>query len=153
MIAAYLERAGKLSLREVDTPDYASDEVLVRVYATGICGSDLHYFRDGRIKNNIITEPLILGHESSGTVAGLGSDVTHLREGDRVTIEPGVPCLKCEHCLSGRYNLCVNVMFLGAPPSHGSFREFISHKALFVHKLPENASFEDGACIEPLAVG
>ena len=153
MIAAFLERAGKLSIKEVEKPEYGSDEALIKVRATGICGSDLHYFREGRIKNNIVTEPLVLGHESAGEVVAVGSDVTRIKPGDRVTLEPGVPCLKCEFCLTGRYNLCGEVKFLGAPPTHGTFREYVSHKALFVHKLPDCASFEEGACVEPLAVG
>lgn len=153
MIAAYLESAGVLSIRDVGQPQCGSDEALIRVAATGICGSDLHYFREGRIKDNIITEPLVLGHESAGEVVAVGSEVNHLRPGDRVTIEPGVPCLQCEFCLSGRYNLCDDVRFLGAPPTHGTFRELITHKALFVHKLPDCASFDEGACVEPLAVG
>jgi L-iditol 2-dehydrogenase len=73
--------------------------------------------------------------------------------GDRVTIEPGVPCLKCEYCLTGRYNLCNSVKFIGAPPHHGTFREYVNHKGLFVHKLPDSVSYEEGACVEPLAVG
>lgn len=153
MIAAYLERAGKFSVQEIDVPEYGRDDVLVKICATGICGSDLHYFKEGRIKNNIVTEPLVLGHESAGEVVAVGSEVKHLALGDRVTIEPGIPCLECKHCLTGRYNLCDSVRFLGAPPHHGTFREYVSHKALFVHKLPDCASFDEGACVEPLAVG
>lgn len=153
MIAAFLERAGKISVKEVDDPEYASDEALVKIYATGICGSDLHYFKEGRIKNNVVTEPLVLGHETAGEIVAVGSDVNHLSPGDRVTIEPGIPCRKCDLCLTGSYNLCGEVKFLGAPPTHGTFREYINHKGLFIHKLPDSATLEEGALVEPLAVG
>lgn len=153
MIAAFLDCPNKLCIREVEKPTYGDNEALVKIMATGICGSDLHYYKEGRIENNIIKEPHILGHESSGEVVAVGGGVNHLKPGDRVTIEPGVPCGKCELCLTGNYNLCDEMKFLGAPPNHGTFREFISHKGLFVHKLPPNISFEVGAIVEPLAVG
>jgi len=153
MVAAFLERARVLSVHEIDRPMCGNDEVLVRIHSTGICGSDLHYYKEGRVGTNVITDPLVLGHESSGEVVGIGSEVSHVILGDRVTIEPGVPCLKCEFCLAGRYNLCNSVKFIGAPPYHGTFREYVNHKGLFVHKLPDSVSYEEGACVEPLAVG
>jgi L-iditol 2-dehydrogenase len=153
MKAAFLDEPGRIRVREVPEPRFGADEVLVRIHSTGICGSDLHYFRYGRVGDNVITEPHILGHESSGVVEACGDEVTNLKPGDRVAVEPGVPCLKCHFCLSGRYNLCPSVQFLGAPPYPGTFREYVAHKALFTHKLPENVSCRDAAFAEPLAVG
>jgi L-iditol 2-dehydrogenase len=153
MIAAFLESPGKLSIKEIDKPDCGNGDALVKIRATGICGSDLHYFKEGKIGTNVVREPHILGHECSGEVVAVGAEVDHLKSGDRVTIEPGVPCLKCELCLTGSYNLCNEMKFLGAPPNHGTFREFISHKGLFIHKLPNNISFAEGTFVEPLAVG
>jgi L-iditol 2-dehydrogenase len=153
MIAAFLERPGHLSVKEVDKPEYGSCEALVQIRATGICGSDLHYFKEGKIGANVVEEPHILGHECAGEVVAVGAEVDHLKPGDRVTIEPGVPCCMCDLCLSGNYNLCNDVKFLGAPPNHGTFREFISHRGTFIHKLPDNISFVEGTFVEPLAVG
>ena len=153
MKAAFLEKPGVLKLKEIENPSCGTDEVVIRVEATGVCGSDLHYFKDGRVGTNIVREPHILGHESSGEVVEVGGGVTNLRVGDRVAVEPGVPCLQCSFCLSGRYNLCGGIRFLGAPPNHGTFCEYIAHKSLFVYKLPDNISFQEGAFVEPLAVG
>ncbi len=153
MKAAFLERPGKLLIKDVETPVPGDDEVLVHIKATGICGSDLHYYREGRVGTNVITGPHILGHECAGEIAETGKNVTGLKVGDAVTVEPGIPCLQCDLCLQGRYNLCNSVRFLGAPPNHGTFREYIAHKALFVHKLAPGVSFAEGAFVEPLAVG
>ncbi|TFG64326.1 MAG: NAD(P)-dependent alcohol dehydrogenase [Spirochaetales bacterium] len=153
MKAAFLDKPGSLIIKDVDIPVFADDEVLIRIRATGICGSDLHYFREGRVGTNVIRTPHILGHESTGEIIETGKAVKNLKKGDRVAVEPGVPCLRCDHCLRGRYNLCNEVKFLGAPPNHGTLREYIAHKSLFVHKLPDNLSFAEGAFFEPLAVG
>jgi len=153
MKAAFLEKPGKIFIDEIKNPVCGDDEVIVKINATGVCGSDLHYFKEGRVGANVITTPHILGHESAGEVVETGTRVNKFKLGDRVTIEPGVPCLHCEFCLTGRYNLCNEIRFLGAPPYQGTFREYIAHNALFVHKLPDNVSFEEGAFVEPLAVG
>jgi L-iditol 2-dehydrogenase len=153
MKAAFLEKPGKLHIKEIDEPACGNDEVVVHIKATGVCGSDLHYFKEGRVGTNVVKSPHILGHESAGEIVEVGRNVSSLTVGDRVTIEPGVPCLRCGFCLSGRYNLCNDIHFLGAPPYYGTFREYVAHHALFVHKLPENVSFEEGAFVEPLAVG
>jgi len=131
----------------------ADDEVLIRICYTGICGSDIHYYHEGRVGDNVIRSPHILGHESSGEVVQVGKDVIDLAVGDSVAIEPGVPCMKCSYCLEGHYNLCQSVQFLGAPPYPGSFREYLCHKAVFTHKLPAGIDLKTGSLIEPLAVG
>ena len=118
-----------------------------------VCGSDVHFFEHGRIGPFIVESPLILGHELSGVVEELGSNVTRLKVGDHVSVEPGVPCFQCETCKRGFYNICSHVTFLGSPPEiHGSFRESMVHHQAMCHVLPETMSFEEGAMIEPLSV-
>lgn len=152
MKAVFLTETRKLELRDIPIPEYKTDEVLIRIKETGLCGSDLHYYKYGKVGDHIVTEPHILGHESSGIVVETGAAVTNLKKGDRVSIEPGLPCLHCEHCLSGRYNLCESVKFFGVPPFQGTFREFVTHRADFTHKLPDNLDFTMGALVEPLSV-
>ncbi|KAK7106845.1 sorbitol dehydrogenase-like isoform X4 [Littorina saxatilis] len=119
----------------------------------GICGSDVHYWVSGSIGPFVVKDPMLLGHECSGVVSKLGQGVTHLKVGDRVAIEPGVPCRRCELCKGGRYNLCPDVFFLATPPDSGALARYHVHAADFCYKLPDNVSFEEGALIEPLSVG
>ena len=136
-----------------DRPSPAPDEVLVAVRRIGICGSDLHYFLHGRIGDYVVEEPLVLGHESAGEVAETGSAVSGLSVGDRVTLEPGVPCDTCEHCRAGEYNLCPDVRFMATPPVDGAFTEYLAWPADFAYRLPEGVSTAEGALCEPLSVG
>ncbi len=152
MKAAFLTRPETLILEDLDDPICGDEEVVVEIKASGLCGSDLHYFKDGKVGTNVVTEPHILGHESAGEIVECGKNVNTLRKGDKVTIEPGVPCLRCSHCLTGKYHLCNSIRFLGAPPNHGTFRSLLAHNALFVHKLPEGISYLEGAFVEPFAV-
>ncbi|XP_013395386.1 sorbitol dehydrogenase-like isoform X2 [Lingula anatina] len=126
--------------------------VQLAVKCVGICGSDLHYFEEGRLNKFVVKEPLILGHEVSGTVKAVGEGVTNLIVGDRVAVEPGVPCRRCEFCMEGKYNLCPNRHFCGAPPVGGAMRPVICHPAEFCYKLPDHVTFEEGMLMEPLAV-
>jgi len=119
----------------------------------GICGSDVHYWTHGRIGDFIVKSPMILGHESSGQVVEVGSEVTHLKKGDRITMEPGVPCRMCNFCKQGRYNLCPDVQFMATPPVDGSLATYYAHPADFCYKLPDHVSFDEGAMCEPLSVG
>jgi L-iditol 2-dehydrogenase len=152
MKAAFLRRAGDFYLEDVAKPIREKGKVLVHVKEIGVCGSDLHYFNEGRIGDHVVTVPHVLGHEASGVVEEVGEGVTGLVPGDRVSIEPGVPCMACESCLGGRYNLCLDVRFSGAPPYQGMFREYLTHEPGFLHKLPDAVSFTQGALVEPLAV-
>eukprot|EP00759_Apiculatamorpha_spiralis_P048159 PhF_6_TR43506/c0_g1_i1/m.66785/K00008/SORD, gutB; L-iditol 2-dehydrogenase len=129
------------------------NEVLIDMRSVGICGSDVHYWQHGRIGDFIVEKPMVLGHESSGLVVSVGAGVTHLKAGDRVTIEPGVPCRGCGFCKTGRYNLCPDVKFLATPPYDGSMQSTIVWAADYCYKLPENVSYEEGAMCEPLSVG
>ncbi|KAH6696583.1 chaperonin 10-like protein [Leptodontidium sp. MPI-SDFR-AT-0119] len=132
--------------------DPGPDDCIVHVRANGICGSDLHFWKTGAIGTCVVSSDYVLGHEGAGVVVSVGSNVTHLKVGDRVAIEPGVPCHACTNCTTGEYNLCADVVFSGAPPFHGSIRRFHEHPARYLHRLPETLTFGDGALLEPLSV-
>ena len=114
--------------------------------------SDVHFWKHGQRGTLEVNCPYILGHEGAGTVVWAGEQVNDLKVGDRVAIEPGVPCGGCFQCLLGRYNLRATVNFSGAPPHNGSIRRFHTHPAKFLHKLPNSLSYADGALLEPLSV-
>lgn len=128
-------------------------EVLVAIKWTGICGSDVHYWQHGGIGSFVVKEPMVLGHESAGVVAQVGEAVKSLKVGDRVAVEPGYPCRRCEHCLRGRYNLCVDMKFAATPPIHGTLTGFYPAPEDFCYKLPDHISLQEGALVEPTAVG
>lgn len=151
--AAVLEKPNVLGIKEVEMPKPGPGEVLVKVKAVGICGSDVHYYIEGRIGEYVVEKPIILGHETSGEIAEVGPGVTHLKKGDKVALEPGVPCGSCSQCKSGYYNLCADVKFHATPPYDGTFVEYVVHPAQFAFKLPDHISFAEGAMIEPLSVG
>ncbi|KAI9445752.1 GroES-like protein [Lactarius psammicola] len=127
-------------------------EVVVEIRSTGICGSDVHFWHAGRIGPMIVEDKHVLGHESAGEIIAVHPSVTHLQPGDRVAIEPGIPCHTCAPCLIGRYNGCERVLFRSTPPVPGLLRRYITHPAVWCHKLPPTLSFEDGALLEPLSV-
>lgn len=121
--------------------------------SVGICGSDVHYLVHGRIGDFILNSPMIIGHEASGVVHQVGKSVQHLKIGDRVAIEPGVPCRYCDNCKQGKYNLCPDMVFCATPPVHGNLTRYYAHAADFCFKLPDHVSMEEGALLEPLSVG
>jgi D-xylulose reductase len=127
-------------------------DVLVAVNYTGICGSDVHYWLHGAIGHFVVKDPMVLGHESAGTIVEVGSAVKTLRVGDRVALEPGYPCRRCGDCLAGRYNICHEMVFAATPPYDGTLTGFWVAPFDFCYKLPDNVSTQEGALIEPLAV-
>ncbi|MBW3635678.1 MAG: NAD(P)-dependent alcohol dehydrogenase [Armatimonadetes bacterium] len=158
MPAAVLHGIKDLRLEEVPLPSApARGEVQIHIAKVGICGSDVHYYEHGRIGDFIVESPMVLGHECSGVVSHVGEGVSHLKEGDRVAIEPGVPrlsnALSHYYMKRGQYNLCPDIFFFATPPDHGSFCSFVNHRADFCFKLPENVTLEEGAMIEPLSTG
>ncbi|MCW3785575.1 NAD(P)-dependent alcohol dehydrogenase [Plebeiibacterium sediminum] len=153
MKQAVMTELNKVEIVKAEIPVPLDNEVLIKLEYVGVCGSDLHYFEHGRISNFIVETPFVLGHECAGTVVKVGSEVTHLVEGDRVALEPGKTCGECEHCKSGKYNLCEDVIFFATPPVPGTFQEYVTHEASLCFKLPDNVSTKEGALIEPLAVG
>ncbi|KAF4653801.1 hypothetical protein FOZ61_008673 [Perkinsus olseni] len=130
----------------------AAGECLVRVKACGICGSDVHYLKNGRIGDFIVRSPMVIGHEAAGIVEAVGDGVTNVEVGDKVAMEPGVPCGQCDLCKSGKYNLCPDVRFFATPPVDGCLSNFVIHPARFCFKLPESMTLEEGAMCEPLSV-
>jgi len=142
-----------LSVDSVPEPAPGPGEVLVRVGSVGVCGSDVHYYDHGRIGPYVVDRPLVLGHEAGGMVAEVGAGVTILVPGQRVSIEPGVPCRSCTQCLVGRYNLCPHVRFFATPPYDGAFCEYVVMPEAFVHAVPDNVSDDAAGLIEPLSVG
>ena len=109
-------------------------EVLCRTICVGICGSDLHYWKDGRLTNFVVKEPMVLGHETCAEVVQVGSNVKHLKVGDRVAAEPAVPCGNCEYCNSDKYNLCVDMKCQATPPYHGTLTKYFLHSAQYSFK-------------------
>lgn len=144
---------GDLRLENRPVPEPGPNEVLLQMHSVGICGSDVHYWQHGRIGDFIVKKPMVLGHEASGTVVKVGASVSHLKPGDRVAIEPGVPRETDEFCKMGRYNLSPTIFFCATPPDDGNLCRYYTHNANFCYKLPDNVTFEEGALIEPLSVG
>lgn len=142
-------------IEEGEMPHARRGAVVVRIEYCGICGSDMHFFKDGAIGIRKAPPNFILGHECAGTVVEIGEDVTDLKVGDRVALEPGLPCGKCEFCRKGQYNLCRDMHFMAAamPPTQGALRDYIQYPAEWCFKLPDNVSTMEGAMIEPLSVG
>ena len=152
MRVSVLNGPGDVTLEHRPVPRPAAGEVLVRIGSVGICGSDVHYYRHGRIGEYIVREPLVLGHEAGGRIAAVGPGVDPARIGQRVALEPGVPCRVCAHCKAGRYNLCPDVRFFATPPIDGAFAEFVVIAGDFAHPVPDTLSDDAAALIEPLSV-
>ena len=154
MKALVLEKARQLTLRDIQIEEhFGADDVRIKVHTVGICGSDVHYYQHGAIGPFVVKQPMVLGHEASGTVIEVGKGVKHLKVGDRVCMEPGIPDPNSRATRLGMYNLDPAVRFWATPPVHGCLRETLVHPAMFVFKLPENVGFDEGALVEPLAVG
>src|SRR5690625_5189066 len=150
--AAVLSAIEKVDIVNRPYPICGPDEVIIRVEAVGLCGSDVHYYKHGKIGSFALTGPLVLGHETAGSVVEVGENVGEIKPGMRVAVEPGVPCGRCDLCRQGKYNLCANVNFHATPPVDGTLQEYISARADFIFPLPDAVSTEEGALIEPLAV-
>lgn len=154
MKALVLKEKNKLAIMDMDIRDtLGPDDVRIKMHTIGICGSDVHYYTHGKIGNFVVKEPMILGHEASGTIIEAGKNVKTLKAGDRVCMEPGVPDLRSRATMEGMYNLDPAVVFWATPPIHGCLRETVVHPAMFTFKLPDNVSYAEGAMVEPLSVG
>ncbi len=153
--AAFMHGLDNIEIKEIEIPKIERNSVLVKIEYVGICGSDVHYYHNGvcgpfKVDLN---QDFMLGHECAGIVVEVGCDVKGLKIGDKVALEPGITCGKCEFCKTGRYNLCPDVVFLATPPVQGCYEEYIAFPENMCFKLPENVSTKEGALIEPLAVG
>jgi D-xylulose reductase len=154
MRALVLEKQHELALRDIDLPqEVGPGEVKIKIHTVGVCGSDVHYYTHGRIGGFIVNAPMVLGHEAAGTVVELGAGVTHLKIGDRVCMEPGIPDANSRASRLGMYNVDPAVVFWATPPVHGVLTPFVVHPANYTFKLPDNVSFAEGAMVEPFAVG
>jgi D-xylulose reductase len=154
MKALVLQEKGKLAILDIAlNENLGPDDVRIKMDTIGICGSDVHYYTHGKIGDFIVKEPMVLGHEASGTVLEVGKNVKTLKGGDRICMEPGIPDLRSRATMEGMYNLDPAVVFWATPPVHGCLRETVVHPAMFCFKLPDNVSYAEGALVEPLSVG
>jgi D-xylulose reductase len=154
MRALVLEKKGVLKIRDIELSEtLGPNDVRIAIHTVGICGSDMHYYETGAIGPYVVREPMVLGHEASGTVVEAGRDVRGLDVGDRVCMEPGIPDPEGRATRLGIYNLDPSVRFWATPPIHGCLRETVVHPAAFTFKLPGNISYGEGAIVEPLAIG
>ena len=153
-LTSVLEEQGVINVREVpDVPAPGLGELKIAPHTVGVCGSDLHYYTHGRVGKYVVEQPMILGHEASGTVVEVGPGVEGFKVGDRVAMEPGIPDMSSRASKLGMYNVDPAVRFFATPPIDGCLCETVNHPAAFTYKLPDNVSFGEGALLEPLAVG
>lgn len=156
-----LNKIDDISFEDYESPEITSPrDVIVEVKKTGICGSDIHYYAHGLIGPFVLRKPMVLGHESAGVVVAVGDDVTNLKVGDKVAIEPGVPSRYSDEYKSGNYHLCPHMAFAATPPVNpdepnppGTLCKYYKAPADFLFKLPDHVSLELGAMVEPLTVG
>ena len=154
MQAVILEDKGRVRMGDIAIEEtLGDDDVRIKPLAVGICGSDVHYFREGRIGDFVVEQPMVLGHEASGIVVEAGRNVRHLSIGDRVCMEPGIPNFKSPETLKGMYNINPDVKFWATPPVHGCLRETVVHPACLTFPIPDSMSFAEGALVEPVAIG
>lgn len=152
MRASVMTDVGTLEIEDRPVPAPGPHEVLVEVAAVGVCGSDVHYYRHGRIGDFVVEDPMILGHELSGRIAAVGERVDPTRVGQRVAVEPQHPCRRCKQCTAGRYNLCPYMEFYATPPIDGAFCRYVTIDAEFAHPVPDSMSDDAAALLEPLSV-
>ncbi|MCV7134529.1 NAD(P)-dependent alcohol dehydrogenase [Mycobacterium hodleri] len=152
MRASVMTGVGTLQIEDRPVPTPGPHEVLVEVAAVGVCGSDVHYYRHGRIGDFVVEAPMILGHELSGRISAVGDQVDPTRVGQRVAVEPQHPCRRCKQCMAGRYNLCPYMEFYATPPIDGAFCRYVVIDAEFAHPVPDSMSDEAAALLEPLSV-
>src|SRR5947209_15039378 len=138
--ALVLREPGRLAIESRHLVALGPREIYVAPRVVGICGSDLHLYREGRIGDSVVRSPLVLGHEAAGVVVEVGDQVDDLVAGDRVIVEPGLACGHCRLCRLGRYNLCPNVRFLGIPPTDGLMAGRVCVPREWIHRLPDSLS-------------
>jgi len=153
MKAALMMGPGKIEMGELPVPEFGDDEVLVKVKHVGVCGADLEFFKAGRIGGWVLDFPHVLGHEPAGIVEAVGKNVKNVKPGDTVAVEPGKPCFQCPTCLSGRYNMCPEMLFMSVPGVKGAFKEYLAWPSKLVFKTMPGTDTSDACLAEPLAVG
>ncbi len=155
MKAMVLTGLRQLEIVEKPVPELTKpDEVLVRMKSVGVCGSDIHYYRDGRIGSQIVKYPFTVGHEGAGIIEKKGPGVKHLKPGDRVAVDPAMPCFECDQCKQKRFHTCRKLKFLGCPgQAEGCFSEFIVMPETSCIKISDHMTLDQAALSEPLAIG
>lgn len=152
--AVYLVEHRKLEMRDAEMPIIGKDDLLIEVRHVGICGSDVQVFDRPESCMHPPVYPVVLGHECAGIVVGMGEKVRDFAIGDKVAVEPGVPCMKCPDCLEGKYNLCRDMDFMACYPwKRWGMSKYIAHPAMMCFKLPDHMDTLEGAMMEPLSVG
>jgi L-idonate 5-dehydrogenase len=156
MRAAVIHAPHDLRIDEIPDQPIGPTDIKLRVGAGGICGSDLHYYHDGGFGTVRIQQPMILGHEIAGTVLACGQEVTEIHPGDKIAVNPSLPCNTCRYCLAGQSHHCLDMRFYGSamrmPHVHGGFREELVCAQTQAIKLPPDVSLHEAAFAEPLAV-
>lgn len=155
MKVAYLTALRTVEIREEPTPQLQRDhDVLIRVATVGVCGSDMHYYRTGRIGDQVVQYPWIVGHECAGTVEAVGPAATGVAVGDRVAVDPLIACGRCDQCLSGRAHTCRDQVFLGCPGQMGgSLADYITMPASCCFPVPETMTMPQATMVEPFSIG
>jgi L-iditol 2-dehydrogenase len=155
MKAMMLTGIREMEMKEVPTPSILNDhDVLIRMKSLGVCGSDIHYYVSGKIGSQVVEYPFTVGHEGAGQVEDIGKGVTLVKPGDRVAIEPAMPCWECDQCKAGRPHTCRKLKFLGCPgQAEGSLSEYIVMPESSCFKIPDSMSYDQAAISEPLAIG
>jgi L-iditol 2-dehydrogenase len=155
MKAMKLTGIRQMEMMEVPTPGILKEkDVLIRMKTLGVCGSDIHYYVSGKIGSQVVEYPFAVGHEGAGQVEAVGKGVSSVKPGDRIAIEPAMPCWECDQCLAGRPHTCRHLKFLGCPgQAEGSLSEFIVMPESSCVKIPEKMSYDEAAISEPLAIG
>ena len=145
----------KMEIRDVPEPMISNDsEVKIRMTVVGICGSDIHYYDTGKIGSQVVKYPFPVGHEGAGVVTAIGSRVTRVKPGDRIAIEPAMPCWECDQCKAGRHHTCRKLRFLGCPgQADGCLSEYIVMPETSCYPIPDSLSMDEAAISEPLAIG
>jgi len=145
----------QMELRNVPDPVLVNDtDVLIRMKVVGVCGSDVHYYKTGRIGSQVVEYPFPVGHEGAGEVIETGSRVQRVKKGDRIAIEPAMPCWKCDQCLAGRPHTCRTLKFLGCPgQADGCLSEYIVMPETSCFPIPDRMTYDEAALSEPLAIG
>jgi len=155
MKAMVLTGIRQMDMIERDMPVISDDkDVLIKLGAVGVCGSDVHYYTTGRIGSQVVEFPFQVGHECAGTVESVGAGVTKIKPGDRIAVEPATPCGKCDQCLTGRQHTCRTLKFLGCPGQiEGCLAEYIVMPEECCFPIPDSMTLEEASISEPLAIG
>lgn len=154
MKAVVLEEMERIQIRDIEIhEELGPNDVRIKIANVGVCGSDVHYYKHGRIGDFVVNEPMVLGHEASGVVIEVGSAVKHLKAGDRVCMEPGIFDPQSTEAMQGMYHLDPSIKFWATPPIHGVLRESVVHPASLTFKVPDNVSLEEAVLAEPLTSG